>query len=143
MRYKEYGPYKNKEGYAFIVRKHSDGHVTSTWVHREMMEKHLKRKLTRNEVVHHINEDPSDNRIENFEIKTRRKHTSDHAPAPEMALILCAECGEEAVVRAYQIRHNQTNQGKAGPFCGRSCAGRYGQRLQRTFRGGRKNPAVA
>jgi hypothetical protein len=46
--------------------------------HRLVMEKFLFRKLSRYEVVHHINEDRFDNRIENLEVMTLAEHTSLH-----------------------------------------------------------------
>lgn len=36
--------------------------------HRLVMEQHIGRYLTTQEHVHHINEDPSDNRIENLQL---------------------------------------------------------------------------
>ena len=36
--------------------------------HRMIIENYLGRKLNRNEVVHHINGDKSDNRIENLKV---------------------------------------------------------------------------
>ena|SRR3989338_5339654 len=38
--------------------------------HRKVMEEHLGRKLTRSEVVHHINGNNADNRLANLELTT-------------------------------------------------------------------------
>jgi hypothetical protein len=47
--------------------------------HRLVMEKHLGRYLTKNEVVHHINEDTLDNRIKNLELMTASEHMKSHS----------------------------------------------------------------
>ena len=46
--------------------------------HRIVMENHIGRKLLPNEVVHHKNEDKTDNRIENLELMTISDHVSLH-----------------------------------------------------------------
>lgn len=65
-----------------------DGYVAVTRIgsgskhdleHKIVMEKHLKRKLTKSEVVHHINHVKSDNRIENLMVMTRSEHSRLHA----------------------------------------------------------------
>jgi endogenous inhibitor of DNA gyrase (YacG/DUF329 family) len=122
---KRYGPYQTKFGHLFWVDTYDDGSRRSVWVHREMMETHLGRKLGDDEVVHHKNEQPADNRIDNFEIKTRADHTRDHQDPPEMMEIECPQCHALVFVRAARQRHNQQRQGKAGPFCSKSCAGRW------------------
>lgn len=48
--------------------------------HRIIMESHLGRMLNRNEVVHHINGDKSDNRIENLVVMSLAEHGRIHMP---------------------------------------------------------------
>ena len=46
--------------------------------HRRIMEEHLGRRLNSDEIVHHINEDKTDNRIENLQVLTRSEHVKLH-----------------------------------------------------------------
>ena len=47
--------------------------------HRHILEQHLGRRLTIDEVVHHVNGDPLDNRIENLVVVSRAEHRRLHA----------------------------------------------------------------
>src|SRR3989344_2243868 len=46
--------------------------------HRMVMEKHVGRKLNRNEVVHHINGNNSDNRLSNLQLTTFGEDIRQH-----------------------------------------------------------------
>jgi hypothetical protein len=96
------------------------------------MEQHLGRTLGPDEVVHHRDGDPSNNSIENLEVKGRIKHLQDHARddrPPEMIEITCIGCGKTKQKLARQVRHN-SKQGKIGPFCNKSCSGKWSRKLQ-------------
>ena len=48
--------------------------------HRAIMEQHLGRKLSRAEIVHHINGNKVDNQIENLVIMSQSEHCLAHRP---------------------------------------------------------------
>ncbi len=50
--------------------------------HTLVMEEHLGRYLTDDEVVHHINEQKDDNRIDNLQLMTKWEHKSFHSSMP-------------------------------------------------------------
>lgn len=56
-------------------KAHSDGYVM---LHTVVMEQHIGRYLIDDEVVHHINHDRTDNRIENLMLMKKREHMSMH-----------------------------------------------------------------
>ena len=46
--------------------------------HKVIMEKYLGRKLKKSEIVHHINGDRADNKIENLQVVSRKEHIEIH-----------------------------------------------------------------
>jgi endogenous inhibitor of DNA gyrase (YacG/DUF329 family) len=59
----------------------TDGYLRRSddkFVHRHLIELKIGRKLTNNEVIHHINRNRQDNRLENLVIMTREEHINFH-----------------------------------------------------------------
>ena len=68
----------NGAGYVcFSLRNNNNIRIERA--HRLVIENKIGRRLKTDEVVHHINENKSDNRIENLELMTREEHTSHHS----------------------------------------------------------------
>lgn len=71
---------KHNRGYVLVYvplhpHAHADGYAM---LHTVVMERYLGRYLSSDEVVHHINHDRSDNRIENLQLMGKHEHMSMH-----------------------------------------------------------------
>jgi hypothetical protein len=118
------GPYRTQGGYLFWRDRYPNGERKTVLVHRELAAKMLGRPLRSDEHVHHRNHIPWDNRLENLEVLPASVHLRRHSRPKEYVTIVCPMCGKTATLLASEVRRNR-KQGKKGPFCGKSCAGRW------------------
>ena len=102
-----------------------------------LMEQVLDKKLSDNEQVHHIDQNPLNNDLSNLEIRTLGEHQREHNP-PKYHDIKrkCDYCGEEFIWTAKQQKTFYSNQSRKGTkrsgkvFCSKRCSGCYGKEMQ-------------
>ena len=132
---KIYGPYTRKDGRKHIV-KYKNGKRTTQSYPRYLMEQHLGRPLLDTEEVDHTDEDYTNDDINNLQLLTKienvRKNIIHTDKKPEIFEGICPICSTPFTKEMRHVKDNQIKRGKAGPFCSRSCAGKYSTSRQRT-----------
>lgn len=96
------GAKMHSEGYVYVRQPNNTMADVAGYVleHRLIMSKHIGRDLLDNEVVHHLNHNKSDNRIENLALLVdQAEHLKEH--------------GYLLAFRNLQSSKNRVNSGKA------------------------------
>ena len=125
--YKVYGPYTRPDGRQHVI--HYDGKTRRTQSYpRYLMENYLGRTLFEWEQVDHVDDDVTNNDISNLQLLTQTANLKKSRRYAEFADYLCPTCNNWFEMPVRQYRNNQLKQGKRGPYCSKSCAGRAGVR---------------
>lgn len=123
---KVWGPYPYfTSGVKRLLVNLSDAGVMSSMSYpRWLMECHLKRRLTSHETVDHIDNDATNNDITNLQLLSLPDNIRKSRKPISYIEFICPVCKVIATKRANYVRGNK-KRGSAGPFCSRSCAGRF------------------
>ena len=89
--------YKNKDGRVRAVIVKDNGKTTTKSYPRILMEESLGRPLEPYEDVHHKDENPSNNSIENLEIINHGKHQQLHSKKYYDKQATCEVCGKQFI----------------------------------------------
>jgi len=122
-----YGPYNCSDRRKRVV----DNGTTKLYA-RYLIEVKIGRELTDKEQVHHIDGDPTNDDTSNLEVLLTSNHIKDHRQEYFEVEVTCMECKKNFMLTPLQHRNRESNirRGKSerGPFCSRSCSGKYSQR---------------
>lgn len=126
--------YNCKDGRTRVYLK-DEGKVIS--YPRYLMEQSLGRPLDANEQVHHKDENPFNNSLDNLEIKLFREHQREHSTKYVDIITTCPWCGNYFLWTAKKQRTFYGNHRRKNrvflidePFCSKRCSGEFGKYIQ-------------
>lgn len=134
------GPYQRKDGRKHICLNDSskskgDPLKTRTLSYpKALIEVKENRRLNKNETVDHKDEDYTNDNLNNLQILSREENIDksfklNSERARKIFKGICPTCNIEFEKELNYVSSNR-KQGKAGPFCSRVCAGKYGKEIQ-------------
>lgn len=134
-------PYENKKYYilnsqdrnSVAIHNIDDGkHFKTISLAKYMMEVHLKRYLDIDEEVDHINNIKSDDRIENFQILTRKENIRKHAKEikrGKFLVELICPCGQQFIKEKYNT-HLCKSRKSINTYCSQECKYKLSSKLK-------------
>lgn len=125
-----HGPYKRRDGRQIVIVIDDKGKRRTVSYPKWLMELQVGRKLDPNlETVDHIDSNFENNDINNLRIVPRDQHSADDTRRVKYVKFTCAWCDKE-FERSPRLVRDKAKKNKAGPFCSRTCAGKYSRKLQ-------------
>lgn len=122
--YVVYGPYGSKRKIVALV---SPGHRTTMSYARYLMSLHVGRELTDDEEVDHVDDDCTNDVIENLQILTpeqNREKQNRLRLARSLVILTCPQCGNE-FTRPRRYTNLRSDRSTAPSCCSRSCSASY------------------
>ena len=111
---------KTSNGYVKLYL--SNGKVVEE--HRWVIEQQRGCKLTANEVVHHIDNDPQNNSLGNLEVRQRGEHAAMHGTIGQATVkLVCSFCDTEFTREARFVNYKKAI-GQRHFYCNRRCVGK-------------------
>lgn len=123
------GPYVRKDGRMHVLIYLFDGTKMTRSYPKYLMEIELKRELDPDlETVDHIDRNFNNNDLSNLQILTRKDNASKSALRVLDTPVECLWCSTSFYLSKSQAKNRKS--GKSGPFCSKSCCGKYGKSIQ-------------
>lgn len=83
--------------------------------------------------VDHIDRNHQNNAVENLQILDKKHHAIKDSSNARFIKVKCQHCSKKFLLLWRQYANNTLKQGKAGPYCSRSCAGVASHSENRSF----------
>jgi HNH endonuclease/MYM-type Zinc finger with FCS sequence motif len=127
---KVHGPYRRQDGRQIVIVVENNGKRRTVSYPKWLMELQLGRKLDPDlETVDHMDSNFENNDIGNLRLVPRDQHSGDDTRRVKLVKFTCAWCDKE-FERSPRLVRDKAKKNKAGPFCSRTCAGKYSRMLQ-------------
>lgn len=129
---KIYGPYNRNDGRQHVITIQNGIKRTVSYP-KFLMEKHIGRFLLENETIHHKDGNPKNNNVSNLEIKLKKEHSRLHSLKYISESFICPICNKKFTLEGKRLRKFYSNKRlrkSKGPFCSKSCVGKYGKKIQ-------------
>lgn len=127
--------YQSNSGHLFVSIVNNDKRTTA-WIHRLVYEVFYG-EIEDGYDINHIDEDKTNNNINNLEKITHEEHGRIHNTKYSDKVMICPQCGKEFLWTAQQQQTFYSNQSRkryqnssTKPFCSKSCSGKYGKQFQ-------------
>jgi DNA-directed RNA polymerase subunit RPC12/RpoP len=125
-----YGPYKERRGRKIVILLHSDGTRETVSYPKYLVEEALGVKLDKDlGTIDHIDGNYDNNHLSNLKVVPRREHSEMDTRRVKLVKYKCLMCDKE-FERSPRLIRDKAKKGKSGPYCSKSCAGKYARLLQ-------------